>query len=453
LIANALISRSASAALSLLLSLASLAAQEVEEKAIDTNPPDSKVREFANINPQDQVPTVRAIVPMDGANVFFLNHRGQIGVAKFSPGLSQIGWQLYSDVKLNALPFIALGPKYSVVTASQTEVTQSFDTNRDVSLDFFQALVTDWPGRNEGVNITAGPVADANGRLLFALAPFATTAGEPAKARIVAWHPGAKGLVTVTESELQIDTFAVNRTGLLAARLQMPDYRDGYFLSLTDLPPFSATAPDEAPAVMPVTRPSLVIPADLTGKSPPTQICFSHEEGREKILLTCPASKRLIEVIPEHSGAFWTGSFLLRAKLDTSVETLVEMTPGVILGGGDNGFIPLTDGKEVFRILRIALAADGIVLDFNQPVDRSMASLKETYAVKALSGAGNNSIDIQEIVIESDGRTLVLKTGEAPVGSVIRVACEALTSEKGETLLSPEAFYTVSPAPAPAPAE
>src|SRR5690606_24065255 len=115
------------------------------------------------ISPNDQVPTVRAIAPIDGSNVFFLNHRGQIGVAKFSPGLSQIGWELYSEVKLNALPSLAVGPRYSVLTASPLELTQAFDTDQDAELDFFQAIVRDWTDRDQGVAITAGPVADPHG--------------------------------------------------------------------------------------------------------------------------------------------------------------------------------------------------------------------------------------------------------------------------------------------------
>ena len=56
-------------------------------------------------------PTVKAIAPIDDTNVFFLNKRGQAGVAKFSPGLSLIGWELYSKVKLNSLNSLGVGPQ------------------------------------------------------------------------------------------------------------------------------------------------------------------------------------------------------------------------------------------------------------------------------------------------------------------------------------------------------
>jgi len=414
-----------------------------DEAAVDTNPPASTARPFVQLKTQDKAPSVRAIVPLDGANVFFLNHRGQIGMAKFSPGLSQIGWQFYSEVKLSALPSIMLGPNYSVITASLNEVTQSFDTNQDVSLDFFQALVQDWPGREAGVVITAGPVADPYGRILFALSPAPAKPGDPPRARIVAWHPAAKGLVTVTESELPVDTFAVNRAGLLAARLNMPDYPGGYFLSLTSLPPFTAEQPDAVPDPMPATLPSLVIPADLTKKSPPTQMCFFEEGQKEKLLLTCPGSKHLIEIVPDKPGDLWEGSILLRAITPSPIETLVEMTPGMVLGGGDEGFVPLTGTVDPYRITRLDLAKDGIVLDFNRPVDRLQASQTGSFLLKALAASGSTELIVSSIVIESDGRTVVLKTGTIPEGTVLQVACKSVPSETSEALLGNEAFYTL----------
>lgn len=194
---------------------------------------------------------------------------------------------------------------------------------------------------------------------------------------------------------------------------------------------------------MPMTLPSLVIPAELTKKAPPTQLCFMHEAGREKILLTCPASKLLIEVVPEKSGAIWQGAIILRTQTEAPVETLVEMSPGVILGGGDTGFVPLNDSGEVYRIQRIALADDGIILDFNRPVDRIQAAQSGSYSVTALAQSGSTELAVTDVVIESDGRTVVLKTAPVPPGTVLRVVCRSVPSETGETVLNKEAFYTV----------
>ncbi len=428
----------------LLLSLApSFAAAQTDEVAVDTDPPESRERMFVKLASQEETPTVKAILPIDGANVFFLNRDGKIGVAKFSPGLSQIGWDLYSDVTRKALPSLSLGPNYSVITASPWELTQAFDMDRNSELDFFQGLVRNWPGREKGVAITAGPIGDSTGRIFFALSPGTTPEDEAPKARLVAWHPPSKELVTVTESSLLIDAFAINRAGLLAARLQMADYKEGYFVSLTELPPFDPLEPGALPSPMPFTLPSLVIPAELTKGDQPAQPCFIREDGAEKLLLPCPVSRHLIEILPVKSGNSWQGSILLRAKCQKPIETLVEMAPGVILGGGAEGFFPLSGGSESYRIRRVSLAGDGIVLDFNRPVDRFEAVKADHYSVKAIAlNGGQSNIDLKP-VIESDGRTVVLKTKPLPPGNVLRVVCQNVPSEGGDSLLSNAVFYTI----------
>jgi hypothetical protein len=405
--------------------------------------PEKRERRFIEITPNDQVPTVRAITPIDGSNVFFLNHRGQVGVAKFSPGLSQIGWEFYSEVKLNALPSLALGPGYSVLAASPFELTQGFDTDQDVELDFFQALVREWTDRDKGVVITAGPVADPHGRVLFALSPHSVKAGDPPKARLMAWIPASGSLVPVTESELPIEGFALRRDGLLATRLSMPDYTDGYFLSLTELPAPATDQPATAPSPLPFTLPSLIIPAEVTKRDRPDQPVFFEEARQSKLLLVCPASRHLVEIVPEKAGSLWQGSILLRGLSAKPVYTAAEVAPGSLLGGGDEGFLPLADDPAVYRITRLSLAADGLALEFSQPVDRYKAVKPENYSVKAIAlGGGETTVAIQP-VIESDGKHLVLR-GELPgPGTVLRIVCQNVPSEKGANLLSPSAFFTL----------
>lgn len=429
--------------ISLLFGLILATRATADETTPGTPAADTRERRFIEITPNDQVPTIRAITPIDGSNVFFLNHRGQVGVAKFSPGLSQIGWEFYSEVKLNALPFLALGPGYSVISASPYELTQGFDTDRDVELDFFQALVREWTDRDKGVVVTAGPVADPHGRILFALSPHALKAGDPPKARLMAWVPATGSLVAVTESELLIDGFALRRDGLLATRLAMPDYTDGFFLSLTELPPPVPDNPAEAPSPMPFTLPSLIIPAELTKRDRPDQPVFFEEEGRSKLLLVCPVSHHLIEIVPEKVGGLWQGAILLRALSPKPIYTAAAVESGLLLGGGDEGFVPLQDDPSVHRITRLDLAADGIALAFSQPVDRYEAVKPENYSVKAIALRGGEKTLAIQPVVESDGRHLVLRCELPGPGSVLRVVCQNLPSEKGGNLLHASAFYTL----------
>lgn len=402
----------------------------------------SKQREFVQISSQESSPSVSAIAPIDDKNVFFLNKEGQIGVAKFSPGLSQIGWELYSDVKWSGLSELTIGPNYSLVFAAPGEITQAFDTDQNMELDFFQALVRTWPGKDQGSSVTAGPIADAYGRILFAISPYIEEEGETPRARIVAWHPSSKELIPVTNSQLPVSSFALSSDGLLAARLDMPDYKDGYYLSLTEIPSFNPQAP--VPESVPYTRPSLLIPAELTKGAEPTKFAFYHDGGQEKLLATCPDSRRLIEIIPEERGGIWQGSFLVHSETKEDLVTLVEMKEGSVLGGGESGFIPVELAPDDFRISKIELRQNLIVLDFTQPVDRTEAVKPESYSVTAisLSSSGDRKLAADPI-IESDGETVILKVEEIPAETVLRIVCQNVPSDSGESLLSPMVFSTI----------
>ncbi|HRQ88851.1 MAG TPA: hypothetical protein PLA50_08645, partial [Bacteroidia bacterium] len=125
------------------------------------------------------------------------------------------------------------------------------------------------------------------------------------------------------------------------------------------------------------------------------------------------------------------------------IRALAEMSPGALLGGGDEGFAPLLDDPAVFRIQRLALVSDGILLEFSQPVDRYEAVKAENFSVKTIALGGGETILPVEPVVESDGRTLVLHAKSIPAGSVLRVICQNLPSETGTALLSTSAFYSV----------
>ena len=406
-------------------------------------------RSVIEITPQTERPSAVSIIPIDDSNAFFLNKRGQVGVAKFSPGLSLIGWEYYSEIKWNALPSLAPGPNYSIILCSPDEVTQAFDTDEDVELDFFQSLITDWPGKDRGSIITAGPVSGPHGRLLFAVsAPEPIPAEEgteqaPEKSRIVAWHPASGELITITESTLPVAAFAVNRRGLLAARLVMPEYKGGFFVSLTQLPAFDPEAPSTIPDPMPFTLPSLVIPAELTRNQSPTELAFFNESGSEKLAVVCPGSRQVIEIVPVEVDGAWGGSILLRQIIEEPIETVVEMKAGELLAGGANGFVPLNGIDEKFRITQVEIVPSGIELTLNDEVDRFQAVKPENYLVQAVSlNGGERDLRVVPTIV-SDGHTVVLNTDSLPGETVIRILCHRLPSAQGAPLLSNAVFYTI----------
>jgi len=402
----------------------------------------SKDRVVTEIAEKKTPPSVRAIAPIDDTNVFFLTERGGVGVAKFSPGLSLIDWEPYSEIHWNAHSDLAIGPEYSLIFANPREVTQAFDTDEDPGVDFYQNIISEWAGKGEGVRITAGPVADAHGRLLFALSPFTENAGEKPKAALVAWQPEANELTVVTRSQLPIADFAISRDSLLAARLSMPGYKDGYYISLTELPSPEVIA--ATPERVPHTRPSLLIPAEMTEGGTPTQLSFFHEDGMEKLLLVVPETQQLIEIVPSRPGSVWQGAILLRRVMPSPIETVIEMAPGKLLAGGPKGFTPLEKSEQdVYRIQSVALVESGIILNFTEPIDRFAGSKPESYSVQAIGlDGGKSSLPIRP-VIESDGMSVILRTPQVSAKTVLRVVCQNVPSEDGESLLSSAVFFTV----------
>jgi hypothetical protein len=155
-------------------------------------------------------------------------------------------------------------------------------------------------------------------------------------------------------------------------------------------------------------------------------------------------AKQLIEIVPENVNGTWQGAILVNRVLKEPIETIVEMSPGSLLAGNDEGFLPLDESVDDFRITSVDIAADGILLDFTEPVDRAAASKPDSYAVRAVSlnGGGESPVTVQP-VIESDGRSLILKTSRIEAGTVLQVICRNVPSETGEKLLSTAVYYTI----------
>lgn len=416
------------------------------EAAAAVAPPEPAPRPFLEIPQSPGPPEVAALARLDETHAFFLNRRGQIGIAKFSPGLSLIGWQLYSELATDALPQLALGPEYSVVYASPWELTQGFDTEGRGMLDFHQALLRDWRGRDDGVHVTAGPVADRHGRLLFALAPQSHEEDAAPTARIYAWHPEASGPVAVIESLLPVAAFTLSREGTVAALLDYPEYGEGYYVSLTDLPPFHPGDPDAPPDPLPLTEASLLVPSSLTGRAPLRHLAYFQEKGQEKLLALAPETGTIVEILAERAGDRWRGGILLRQVADGPVRprALAEMAPGQLLAGGEGGFARLDPDPEAFRITAVELASDGLVLHFSEELDRETAISPESVRLRSSPLDGGASELPFQPVLEREGRTLVLKSALPSSRAVLRIACDEIRSTKGQQLMGATAFFVIN---------
>lgn len=393
-------------------------------------------------------PGISEIVRIDPSNVFFLDSVGRIGVARFAEDLTLKAWDYYSEFQWSEARHLAVGRNLSVVSGSQNELTQAFDTDKDGKLDFFQDTIKQWPGKTEGATISCGPITDLHGRLLFAVAPKPRDPDDEkpekiAPSTLFAWNPGGEELTTLATSSLPISEMAVSQEGRLVAWIQLPSYTEGYYLAVAELPPFDPRNPDKQPESPVSLMPNLIIPAELTDFKPIGQFCITRENDVEKIFVACPMSKRLVELIPELHPGGWGGLISVREQFEKPIYAVEPMAEGRVLLGGEAGFHALDPDRDSFHYRSVRMASDAFEIDFSRPVDRSKAVSQEEgiqLAVIPLEGK-LDPFDPPQSLVESDGLTVVVPLPDLPPKAIIKIDAPSLTCENGESLLFPSIYY------------
>ncbi len=406
----------------------------------------------ANTTVPDQ-PSVVEIARINSGNAFFLDSNGQIGVAKFKAGLELSAWDYYTDFQWAEAKSIAIGRNLSIVSGTSTELTQAFDSDKDGKLDFFQDMISNWPTKSEGTSISSGPVADAYGRLLFAVAPrqLPKKEGEeqdtsaPLPSQIFSWNPGGQTLTTLATSSLPIAAMAVSQDGLLAAWIQLPSYTEGYYIALVQLPKFDPKKPDEQPISPPTLVPNIIVPAQLTQSAPISQLSFAIEDGQEKLFACCPEANRIIEIRPEMHEGGWGGLVMIREIFDRPIFSVEAMSPDQILTGGIDGFAKLNKQSENFQFWGVRFTGQSLSVDFSQPVNRKQIMSKREPALNLsiipLEGT-MEPFERPEPLIESDGKTVILDLPKLPRQVIVKVDGSGLKSEDGADISTPEMYYT-----------
>ena len=391
---------------------------------------------------QDQ-PWVTEIVRINSTSIFFLDHEGRVGVAKFSPELELNVWDYYSKLKWENARHLAVGRNLSVVSGSATELTQAFDTDKDGTLDFYQDMIREWPGKAQGARISCGPIADSDGRLLFAVSPPPGINAQNAKpSAVYSWNPGGKALTRLAVSNLPIGEMTISESGMLAAWIKHPGYTEGYYIGITQVPEFNPSTPDAEAAEIPELTPNIIIPTEITGSKAIRQLCFFEENGQTKLLVTIPETKRLIEVIPELHDGGWGGLVTVRRKFDQPVFAAEAMDHGKILIGAADGFHSLAGG-EGFRFSGLKIVEDGVEVKFSQPVDRGQIISPEGMLVSLIPLEGTiPDFEAPDPLIESDGKTVILSLPPLPKKVIIKIDTPDLKSEEGEPIAYPALYYT-----------
>jgi hypothetical protein len=114
-------------------------------------------------------------------------------------------------------------------------------------------------------------------------------------------------------------------------------------------------------------------------------------------------------------------------------------------------------GKTPFEIKSMEALTDGFRLTFTQALDRDRAGRPESYAFASYtypyhSKYGGEEIDVKKPPVKSatvaeDGLSVILKMGSLRAGYVHELDATRLLSRSGDTLLHPEAYYTLNQLP------
>ncbi|MEM7380218.1 MAG: sulfocyanin-like copper-binding protein, partial [Bacteroidota bacterium] len=114
-------------------------------------------------------------------------------------------------------------------------------------------------------------------------------------------------------------------------------------------------------------------------------------------------------------------------------------------------------GKTPFEVKTMKAAADGFLLEFTKPINRSVGAIPETYQLttfnyKYHSTYGSPIVDQQKAIVEKaevseDGLSVKLTVQGMRLGFIHQLKVPDIKSQKGEKLLHDAAYYTLNEVP------
>jgi len=163
----------------------------------------------------------------------------------------------------------------------------------------------------------------------------------------------------------------------------------------------------------------------------------------------------------------WQGAcFPFRSGFDCGVNRLAFAPDGSLFAGmtsrgwGSVGGKPyglqrlIWTGEVPFEIHSMSLLPDGFELTFTKPVDAKTASEAAAYAVQShtyhyWSTYGSPEVDrraheVRKVEVDAGGRKVRLTVGGLAVGRVYALQLSGVKSREGESVLHPEAYYTLN---------
>ena len=394
-----------------------------------------------------------------------------------------------------------------VYVVQRPELTRIRDTNGDGTADEYIPVCDQWGVSGDYHEFAFGPARDKEGNFYITL-NVGFGGGHQAKVPWRGWcvkvtpqgqlEPVACGLRSPNGINMSPDgeLFYCDNQGEWVATNKMHHIRPGRFfghqasLRWVKDSPFAGILPEKAPSGMrydgvdgtgrwtgrypPHDPPAIWFPYGRMGQSVSEPVwdttggrfgpfagqCFVGDQTRAMVMRVA---------LEQVNGVYQGACFPFRSGLQCGVNRLCFAPDGSLLigqtnrGWGSLGGKPyglqrlVYTGQEPFEIHHITLTPQGFDLVFTQPLDpASLASPQARSSVTVSSftyiyhsNYGCPEIDtraekVGPLTLSPDRRTLTVPVEGLRKGRVYEIRLEGIRNERGETVLHPEAYYTLN---------
>lgn len=412
-------------------------------------------------------------------------------------------WQLFAEGLHNPLGVVAISNS-ELVVSQRPELTRVRDTDGDGKADEFEALSDAFGMSGNYHEFHFTPARDEDGAFYFGLGtgssgdgvraivrgrfdergrPGRMHASTPYRGCVLKWTPDGRtipwayGLRTPNGLgfDLQGNLFVTDNQGDWVGTSKLFHVKRGRFYghaaSLTWKQDFKGVPLETAPEILAKlrTRAAVVFPYGTMANSP-TQILPITSEAKfgpftGQLLVGEMNQPRIMRVMLEEVGGELQGAcipFIDGAPLRTGVNRLAWASDGSLFVGhskhswvGNEGLQRVEwNGRRPFEAHTMKLTENGFRFHFTEPVDRTIASKKETwpfsryyYYYQQTYGSprvDETPIGIDSIEISPDGKTVEVFLSELKAWHIHEVNINGLKNAAGVPLSNTYIVYTLN---------
>jgi glucose/arabinose dehydrogenase len=412
-------------------------------------------------------------------------------------------WQLFAEGLHNPLGLVAISNS-ELVVSQRPELTRVRDTDGDGKADSFEAMSGAFGMSGNYHEFHFTPVRDADGSFYFSLGtgssgdgvraivrgrfdergrPGRMHASTPFRGCVLKWTPDGRtvpwaygfrtpnGLGFDLEGNLFVTDNQGDWVGTSKLFHVKQDRFYGHAASLTWKKDFKGAPLETAPKVLAKirTRAAVVFPHGTMANSP-TQILPITSEAKfgpftGQLLVGEMNQPRIMRVMLEEIGGEFQGAcipFIDGAPLRAGVNRLAWAADGSLYVGhtkhawvGNEGLQRVAwNGEPPFEVHSMKLTENGFRFHFTEPVDKAIASKKETwpftryyYYYQRDYGSprvDETPIEIASIEVSPDQKTVDVNLNELKAWHIHEVNIKGLKNSAGNSLSNTYIVYTLN---------